>query len=46
MLINATIILCLIGKFLKDEPVKKANNFVGYRTKKALDNDHNSNLAQ
>lgn len=46
MLINATIILCLIGKFLKDEPIKKANNFVGYRTKKALANDYNWNLAQ
>ena len=46
MLINATIILCLIGKFFKEEPIKKANNFVGYRTKRALANDHNWNLAQ
>lgn len=46
MLINATIILCLVGKFFIDEPIKKANNFVGYRTKKALANNHNWNLAQ
>lgn len=46
MLINATIILCLVGKFLKDDPIKKINSFGGYRTKKSMANQYNWDVAQ
>lgn len=46
MLISASVVLSLIGKFLASSPVGDINSFVGYRTKKSMASKSNWKKAQ
>lgn len=46
MLISSSIILMLIGRFMKTSPIKEANSLIGYRTKRSMSNQKSWKITQ